>query len=111
MLAPLYRPFFSRVHCLRYSPLSKKGRWCVGVSTKVPALVMIVDDHAIIRRMVGEVFEAENWEVLDAANGVEGVQKAQEVKPGLIILDLSMPMMNGLDAARELKVLMPHIPC
>ena len=37
---------------------------------------MIVDDHAIIRRMVREVFEAENWEVLDAANGAEGVQKA-----------------------------------
>jgi two-component system chemotaxis response regulator CheY len=70
---------------------------------------MIVDDHAIIRRMVREVFEAENREVLDAANGAEGVQKAQEVKPGLIILDLSMSMMNGLDAARELKVLMPHI--
>ena len=47
---------------------------------------------------------------MDVANGAEGVQKAQEVKPGLIILDLSMPMMNGLDAARELKVLMPHIP-
>jgi CheY-like chemotaxis protein len=71
---------------------------------------MIVDDHAIIRRMVREVFEAENWEVLDAANGAEGVQKAEVVKPGLIILDLSMPVMNGLDAARELKVLMPHIP-
>jgi CheY-like chemotaxis protein len=71
---------------------------------------MIVDGHAIIRRMVREVFEAENWEVLDAANGAEGVQKAQEVKPGLIIIDLPMPVMNGLDAARELKVLMPHVP-
>ena len=59
---------------------------------------MIVDDHAVIRRMVREVFEAED------------VQKAQEVKPSLIILDLSMPVMNGLDAARELKVLMPHVP-
>ena len=71
---------------------------------------MIVDDHAIIRRMVREMFEAEDLEVFDAANGAEGVQKAQEVKPGLIILDLSMPMMNGLDAARALKVLMPHVP-
>ena len=49
-------------------------------------------------------------EVFDAANGAEGVQKAQEVKPGLIILDLAMPVMNGLDAARQLKVLMPHVP-
>jgi CheY-like chemotaxis protein len=60
--------------------------------------------------MVRVIFEAENLEVFDAVNGAEGVQKAQEVKPGLIILDLSMPVMNGLDAARELKVLMPHGP-
>jgi CheY-like chemotaxis protein len=71
---------------------------------------MIVDDHAIIRRMVREMFDAEDLEVLDAANGAEGVQKAQEVKPGIIVLDLSMPMMNGLDAARALKMLMPHVP-
>jgi CheY-like chemotaxis protein len=71
---------------------------------------MIVDDHALIRRMVHEVFEAADLEVFDAANGAEGVQKAQEAKPGLIILDLSMPVMNGLEAARELKVLMPQVP-
>jgi CheY-like chemotaxis protein len=71
---------------------------------------MIVDDQAIIRRRVREVFEAEIMEVFDAANGAEGVQKVQDVKPGLIILDLSMPLMNGLDAARELKVIMPHVP-
>ena len=71
---------------------------------------MIVDDHAVIRRMVREAFEAEDLKLFDAANGAEGVHRAQEVKPGLIILDLSMPVMNGLDAARELKVLMPHVP-
>ena len=70
----------------------------------MPVPVMIVDDQAIIRRLVREVFEAEKMEVFDAANGAEGIQKAQEVKPGLIILDLSMPVMNGLDAARVLKV-------
>jgi CheY-like chemotaxis protein len=71
---------------------------------------MIVDDHAVIRRMVRVMFEAEDLEVFDAVDGAEGVQKAQAVKPGLIILDLSMPVMNGLDAARQLKVLMPHVP-
>jgi CheY-like chemotaxis protein len=76
----------------------------------VANLVMIVDDHAVIRRMLREVFEAEELDVLDAVNGADGVQKAQQVKPGLIILDLSMPVMNGLEAARELKVLMPHVP-
>lgn len=77
---------------------------------QVAILVMIVDDHAVIRRMLRQVFEAEDLAVFDATNGAEGVQKAQEVKPGLIILDLSMPVMNGLEAARELRVLMPHVP-
>lgn len=77
---------------------------------KVPALVMIVDDHAIIRRMLRALLKGESLAVSDAVDGAEGVQKAQAEKPDLIILDLSMPVMNGLDAARELKVLMPHVP-
>ena len=72
--------------------------------------VLIVDDHAIIRRLVRSVFEAQHLDVSEASNGAEGVQKAQEVNPSLIVLDLSMPVMNGLDAARALTVLMPHIP-
>jgi CheY-like chemotaxis protein len=77
---------------------------------KVGRLVMIVDDHAVIRHMLRAVFEAEDLRVSDAADGAEGIQRAQEEKPNLIILDLSMPVMNGLEAARELKVLMPDVP-
>jgi len=74
-------------------------------------LVMIADDHAIIRRKLRSVFEAEDWQVSDAKDGAEDVRKAQELKPSLIILDLSMPVMNGLEAARALKLLMPTFPC
>lgn len=77
---------------------------------EVANLVMIVDDHAIIRRKLREMFEPENLQVSDAADGSEGIQKAQAEKPSLIILDLSMPVMNGLEAARQLKVLMPDVP-
>jgi CheY-like chemotaxis protein len=56
------------------------------------------------------LFEDEDLRVSEAADGAEGVQKAQQERPNLIILDLSMPVMNGLEAARELKVLMPHVP-
>jgi CheY-like chemotaxis protein len=73
-------------------------------------LVMIVDDHAAILQLLRTAFEGEDFEVHVAKNGAEGVQVAREVKPGLIILDLSMPVMNGLGAARKLKVLMPHVP-
>jgi CheY-like chemotaxis protein len=71
---------------------------------------MIVDDHAVIRRMLRTLFEAEDWQVSDAIDGAESVRKAQELKPSLIILDLSMPVMNGLEAARALRVLMPQVP-
>lgn len=80
---------------------------CVEVRNLV---VMIVDDHAVMRRMLREMLEAESLIVTDATDGAEGVRKAQAERPDLIILDLSMPVMNGLEAARELKVLMPHVP-
>jgi CheY-like chemotaxis protein len=60
--------------------------------------------------MLHPVFEAEDLQVSDAKDGAEGVRKAQELKPNLIILALSMPAMNGLEAVRALKLLMPHVP-
>lgn len=77
---------------------------------KVRACVLIVDDHAIIRRMLHALLEADDIQVCEAENGAEGVQKAQDLNPGLVILDLSMPVMNGLEAARALQLTMPHIP-
>jgi CheY-like chemotaxis protein len=73
-------------------------------------VVLIVDDHAVIRRMLRDMLEAESLVVSDATDGAEGVQKAEVERPDLIILDLSMPIMNGLEAARILQVTMPHVP-
>jgi two-component system chemotaxis response regulator CheY len=81
-----------------------------GSCPRVKSLVMIVDDHAVIRRVLRVAFEAEDLEVSDAVDGADGVRKAQELNPSLIILDLSMPVMNGLEAARALKLLMPDVP-
>jgi CheY-like chemotaxis protein len=55
---------------------------------------MIVDDHAVIRRMTRAVFEAEDLEVSEGVNGADGVQKAQESSQVSIILDTSMPVMK-----------------
>lgn len=73
-------------------------------------LVMIVDDSATIRNILRALFEAEDLRVFEARDGVEAIGRALEVNPNLIVLDLSMPEMNGLEAARELKTLMPHVP-
>jgi CheY-like chemotaxis protein len=72
--------------------------------------VLIVDDHAVIRSVLRALFEAQDMEVCEAENGADGVQKAQDLNPGLVILDLSMPVMNGFEAARALQLTMPHVP-
>ena len=74
--------------------------------------VLIVDDYAYIRQALCSVFKREaDFEVCgEAVNGSEAVAKAQELHPDVIVLDLSMPVMNGLEAARELKRLMPTVP-
>jgi DNA-binding NarL/FixJ family response regulator len=46
----------------------------------------------------------------EAVDGREAIEKAQQLKPDLIVLDLAMPVMNGLDAARALKRLLPRVP-
>jgi DNA-binding NarL/FixJ family response regulator len=74
--------------------------------------VLIVDDNAYIRQSLCELFKQEaDFEVCgEAENGEEGIEKALELRPDLIVLDFSMPVMNGLEAARVLKRLMPTVP-
>ena len=78
----------------------------------MPKCILIVDDNPTVRKAVKSVLEAQpGFEVCgEAANGQEAVDKAQQLSPDLIIMDLSMPVMNGLEAARALRELMPDVP-
>jgi DNA-binding NarL/FixJ family response regulator len=74
--------------------------------------ILIADDSLFIRGALCKLFEREeDFDVCgEAENGREAVDKAQELHPDLILLDLSMPVMNGLDATRILKRVMPEVP-
>jgi CheY-like chemotaxis protein len=72
--------------------------------------VLVADDHEIVRKMVCSLFTAQGFEVSTAENGAQAVEKAQELHPHLVVLDMAMPVMNGLEAARKLKTLMPSLP-
>ena len=74
--------------------------------------VLIVDDNAFLRRGLCELFKREaDFEVCgEAEDGKKAIEKARELHPDIIVLDLSMPVMNGFDAARVLKRLMPTVP-
>lgn len=73
--------------------------------------VLIVDDNLAVRSMVRKVFELEPiFEVAgEAENGLEAIQKAEALKPDLVILDLTMPIMTGLDAAPKLLERLPNV--
>lgn len=74
--------------------------------------VLIVDDNCFVRQALTEIFRRESdFDVCgEAANGHEAVRSAQLLSPDLIVLDLAMPVMNGLDAARMLRRIMPAVP-
>jgi DNA-binding NarL/FixJ family response regulator len=73
--------------------------------------ILIADDNLFIREALCTFFEQDEFNVCgEAENGKEAVDKAQELHPDLILLDLSMPVMNGLEATRVLKRMMPEVP-
>jgi DNA-binding NarL/FixJ family response regulator len=80
--------------------------------TLVAIRILIVDDSAIFREGLRAMLEAHtDWEVCgEAMDGVEGVQKNRLLKPHLIIMDLSMPQMSGIDAAIEILKEFPKVP-
>ena len=78
----------------------------------MPKTVLVADDNPQIRKGLCDMFELEaDYDMCaEATNGEEAIALARKHQPDLIILDLSMPRMNGLDASRELKRIMPDIP-
>ena len=70
-----------------------------------PLRILIVDDHAVVRRGVRALLESQpGWEVVgEATTGREGVDLATRLQPDIVVLDLSLPELNGLDAARQIR--------
>lgn len=74
--------------------------------------ILIADDNDAVRGLVGETLRGhDGWEVCaEVENGQQAVVKARELKPDLIVLDLAMPLMDGLRATREIVKILPSIP-
>lgn len=74
--------------------------------------ILIADDHEIVRKGVATVLSARrDLEVCgEAADGAEAVRKAAELRPDLIILDLTMPELNGISAAQKIREILPGVP-
>src|ERR1700680_3545370 len=74
--------------------------------------ILIVDDSLPVRRMLRSFVESRtDFEVCgEAVNGVDAIEKARTLHPDLIVMDLSMQVMNGLEAGSVLKAMLPEVP-
>lgn len=72
--------------------------------------VLVVDDHEFIRQGVRALFNNDSRFVVcgEAANGKEAIEQVQRLHPGVVVLDVSMPVMGGLEAATEIRRIAPQ---
>ena len=66
-------------------------------------VILIVEDEAKNLKLLRDLLQISGYEILEAGNGKEGIEKANAHKPDLILMDIQMPVMDGLEATRILK--------
>jgi two-component system, chemotaxis family, chemotaxis protein CheY len=93
-------------------PLSHAGaRLIIGAEMMSPLRILIVDDSDVTRRILGTIVRSRHWTVCgEAEDGWAGVKKFHELKPDLVLLDLAMPDMDGIEAARLMSASDPTVP-
>ena len=73
--------------------------------------ILVIDDGKAVRDVIRIFLEKEGFQVCgEAADGVEGVEQAKKLKPDLVVLDLAMPRMDGVEAASVISRTMPAVP-
>ena len=79
-------------------------------NTKIGGQILIVDDHVYVRRGVRSLLSSRpEWKVCgEAVDGVEAVEKAKALRPDVVLMDISMPRMNGVEASRIIRREVPE---
>ncbi len=75
----------------------------VSVASVRPKMILLADDSEIVIKVLSNILESENYRVITAADGQEALEEARRERPDLIITDLVMPRMNGIELVRQLK--------
>ena len=78
---------------------------------QAPAGILLIDDHPLLRRGITQLLEMEDDMTLagEASNSADGIRLATELEPDLILLDLNMPGVNGLETLRQLQIGRAHV--
>ncbi|MDW6016502.1 response regulator [Vibrio plantisponsor] len=73
-------------------------------------LIMLVDDDPIFRRITSGYLSAQGYDVMEAENGLDGLRKLRTVEPDLVLCDLSMPVLDGIEFVEEVSLEYPSLP-
>jgi DNA-binding NarL/FixJ family response regulator len=92
------------------SSVGRSSRFRPELETVMPVRILIVDDHPVVRHGLKNLLEGHpGWEVIDEAeDGVEAVEKATELRPDVVVIDITMPRMNGLEACKRIREAVPE---
>jgi DNA-binding NarL/FixJ family response regulator len=76
----------------------------------MPVRILVADDHRVVRAGLRALLESQSgWKVCaEAANGREAVEQAEKFKPHVAVLDIAMPLLNGVDATRQIRKISPN---
>jgi two-component system chemotaxis response regulator CheY len=79
--------------------------------TGVAFRILVVEDSEITRRMIRAVLDTREWTICgEAENGIAGVKQFQALRPDVVVLDLTMPDIDGFEVAHRMSSLDPHVP-
>ncbi len=75
----------------------------------MPPTIILADDHPVVRQGIRILLERENFEIVgEAVNGIEAIRLAEKYQPDIVVLDLAMPVMNGITAVPQIRQVSPR---
>lgn len=89
-------------------PLLKSARTMNAMAERIRPVVLVVDDDEFQRKIIGKLLEAENYHLIFATSGVDALNILRKTRPDIILMDIMMPDMDGIETTRRLKAV-PHL--
>ena len=80
----------------------------VRVATMTPVRILVVEDYAPIRRMICSWLRGRDFQVMETADGLDAIERAIELQPELILFDIGLPTLNGIESAKRVRSLVPR---